>query len=47
MQSVKAQDKMTYGKFPKISNTLFHTILAKIVLFMQLFLKELVEWQTV
>ena len=31
----------TYGKCPKILNTLFHTILAKILLFMQLFLKIL------
>ena len=29
---------VTYGKCPKISNTLFHTILAYILLFMQLFL---------
>ena len=30
-----------FGRSPKISNTLFHTILAKILLFMQLFLKIL------
>ena len=30
-----------YGKCPKIPNTLFHFILAKILLFMQLFLKVL------
>ena len=30
-----------YGKCPKISNTLFHTFLAKILLFMQLFHKIL------
>ena len=29
------------GNCPKISNTLFHTILAQILLFMQLFLKIL------
>ena len=28
-----------YGKYPKISNTLFHTILAQILLYMQLFPK--------
>ena len=28
-----------YGKYPKISNTLFHTFWAKIFLFMQMFLK--------
>ena len=28
-----------YSKCPKISNTLFHTFLAQILLFMQLFLK--------
>ena len=31
-----------YGKCPKISNTLFHTILAYILLFIQLFLKMLI-----
>ena len=30
-----------YGKFPKISNTLFSTFLAQILRFMQLFLKIL------
>ena len=30
-----------YGKCPKTSNTLFHTFLAQILLFMQLFLKIL------
>ena len=38
---------LPYGKCPKISNMLFYTILAWIVLLMQLFLKYLVEWQTV
>ena len=41
----KAPDKDslqdTYGKCPKISNTLFHTILASILLFMLLLLKIL------
>ena len=32
-----------YGKYPKISNTLFHTHFAEILLFMQLFLKILSE----
>ena len=30
-----------YGKCPKISNTLFHTVLALILLFMHLLLKIL------
>ena len=30
-----------YGKCPKISNTLFHTFLAQILLIVQLFLKIL------
>ena len=30
-----------HSKCPKISNTLFHTVLAYILLFMQLFLKTL------
>ena len=37
------------AKCPKISNTYFHTFLALILLFLQLFLKILkyfVEWQT-
>ena len=29
----------SYGKYPKILNTLFHTFLAQILLFMQLFPK--------
>ena len=32
---------MIFGKCPKISNTLFHTYFASILLFMQLFLKIL------
>ena len=33
--------KSVYGKCPKISNTLFHTFLVYILLFLQLFLKIL------
>ena len=39
---------VNYGKCPKISNTLFHTFLAYILLFVcSYFLKYLMEWQTV